>query len=110
VNLKLIGIALLASSGLAQLQTEETSTPKFEVTSVKPNKSPDLSKGLLQFLPSGRFVATNLPLIQVIAVAWNLPLQSQRLTLASGLRMQMIFTMSFTILKQPRRKARFHRD
>lgn len=61
--------------------------PEFEVTSVRPNKSPDLSKGLLQFLPGGRFVATNIPLLRVIAVAWNLPLQSQRLTLASGVRM-----------------------
>ncbi len=88
MNLKWIGIALVASIiGLAQSQTAETQTPKFEVTSVKPNKSPDLSKGVLQFLPGGRFVATNLPLIQVIAVAWNLPLQSQRLTLAPGVRM-----------------------
>jgi uncharacterized protein (TIGR03435 family) len=87
VNLKWIGIALVASIGLAQSQTAKTSTPKFEVTSVRPNKSPDLGKGVLQFLPGGRLVATNLPLIRVIAAAWNLPLQSQRLTLASGLRM-----------------------
>ena len=83
MNLRWIGIALAASIGLAQ----ETSTPKFEVTSVKPNKSPDLSKAVIQLLPGGRFVATNIPLIQVIAAAWDLPLQSQRLTLASGVRM-----------------------
>ena len=82
MTLKWIGLALLASVGLAQ-----SPTPKFEVTSVKPNKSPDLSRGLLQFMPSGRFVATNIPLIRVIAAAWNLPLQTQRLTLASGVRM-----------------------
>jgi uncharacterized protein (TIGR03435 family) len=87
MNLKWMGLALVASIGLAQSQTEKTSTPKFEVTSVKPNKSPDLSKALIQFLPSGRFVATNIPLIRVIAVAWNLPLQSQRVTLGSGVRM-----------------------
>jgi hypothetical protein len=87
MNLKWARIALVACIGLAQSQTEKTSTPKFEVTSVKPNRSPDLSKGLLQFLPAGRFVATNLPLIRVIAVAWDLRLQSQRLTLAPGLRM-----------------------
>jgi bla regulator protein BlaR1 len=68
-------------------QTDQTSPPKFEVTSVRLNKSPDLSKALLQFLPGGRFVATNIPLMRVIAVAWSLPLQSQRLTLASGVRM-----------------------
>jgi hypothetical protein len=42
MNLKWIGIALVASSiGLAQSQTEKTSTPKFEVISVKLNKSPE---------------------------------------------------------------------
>jgi uncharacterized protein (TIGR03435 family) len=87
MKLKWMGLVLVAFSGLAQSQTEKTSTPKFEVTSVKPNKSPDLSKALIQFLPSGRFVATNIALIRVIAMAWNLPLQSQRLTLASGVRM-----------------------
>jgi uncharacterized protein (TIGR03435 family) len=87
MNLKWIGIALLASIGLAQIETEKTSTPHFELISVKPNKSPDICKGLLQFLPGGRFVATNIPLIQVIAAAWNLPFQSQRLRLASGVKL-----------------------
>jgi uncharacterized protein (TIGR03435 family) len=88
MNLRWIGIALVASSiGVARSQTEKASTPKFEVISVKPNKSPDLSKELLQFLPGGRFVSTNAPLIQVIAIAWDLPLHSPRLALASGVRM-----------------------
>jgi len=87
VNLKWIGIALVASIGLAQSHIEGIATPKFEVTSVKPNKSPDFSKALIQLLPGGRFVARNIPLIQVIALAWNLPLQSQRLTIASGVKM-----------------------
>lgn len=87
-DLKLIGIALVvASIGLAQSQIEESSTPKFEVISVKLNRSPDPRKGGLQFLPNGRFLATNMPLIQVIAAAWNLPRQSQRLVLASGVQM-----------------------
>ena len=49
MKLKLIGVALVASIGLAQSQTEESSTPKFEVTSVRLNISPDLSKALMQF-------------------------------------------------------------
>jgi len=57
------------------------------VTSIKPNRSPDLSKSHFQFFRSGRFVATNLPLIRIIAAAWNLPFQSQRLTLAPGVKM-----------------------
>jgi len=87
MTLKCIGIALAASMGLTPSQKDGASTPKFEVTSVRLNKSPDLSKEVLRFLPGGRFVATNIPLIQVIAAAWNLPLQSQRLTLASGVKM-----------------------
>ena len=63
MNLNWIGIALVASIGLAQSQTENTSMLKFEVTSVKPNKSPDPDKALVQFLPGGRFVSTNVPLI-----------------------------------------------
>ena len=87
MNLKWVGITLVTSIGLAQSQMERTATPKFEVTSVKLNQSPDLSKGLLQFLPGGRFVARNLPLIQVIGAAWGLSLQSQRLVPAPGVKM-----------------------
>lgn len=87
VNLKWIEITLFAALAFGQSQTKEAATPKFELSSVKPNKSPDLNKALLQFLPGGRFVATNIPLIQVIAAGWDLALQSQRLELAPGVRM-----------------------
>jgi uncharacterized protein (TIGR03435 family) len=87
VNLKWIGIGLVASIAFAQSQAEKTSATKFEVTSVRPNKSMDPAKALVQFLPGGRFVSTNVPLIRVIAAAWGLPLQTQRLTLGSGVRM-----------------------
>jgi uncharacterized protein (TIGR03435 family) len=87
VNPKWIGVGLVASIGLAQSHTEESATPKFEVTSVKLNKSPDLRKALIQLLPGGRFIAREIPLNRVIALAWNLPLQSQRLTIASGVKM-----------------------
>ncbi len=88
MNMKCIRIALVASIGLAPAQTENISSPKFEVTSVRLNKSPDSNKALLQFLPGGRFIVTDIPpLLPVIAAAWELSLQSQRLTLASGVRM-----------------------
>lgn len=87
MSLRWIAIALAVSIGLAQAQTEKIPAPKFDVASVRPNKSPDLNKPLVQFLPGCRFSATNIPLIRVIAVAWNLTLQSQRLTLAPGVRM-----------------------
>jgi uncharacterized protein (TIGR03435 family) len=81
VTLKWIGLALLATITLAQ------STPKFDVTSVRPNKSPDPRKGLLQWLPSGRFIANDLPLKSVIAAAWSLPFRSPRLIAAPGVKM-----------------------
>jgi uncharacterized protein (TIGR03435 family) len=87
MGLKWMGPALVAAMGLAQSQTDVAAKPKFEVTSVRLNKSPDLSKGLIQFLPGGRLVVTNMPLMKIIAAAWDLPLQTQRLTLASGVRM-----------------------
>jgi uncharacterized protein (TIGR03435 family) len=88
MHLKWIAIGLVASSiGLAQAQTDKPLTPKFEVISIKLNKLPEPGKALLQFLPGGRFEATNIPLIQVIAVAWNLPLQSPRLTTGAGVKM-----------------------
>jgi hypothetical protein len=58
MNLKWIGIALVAFIGpaqpqteKAQPQTEKTSGPKFEVTSVKPNKSPEPGTGSCSFFP-----------------------------------------------------------
>jgi len=45
--------------------------PHFEVSSVKPNKSGDFRTNL-QLLPSGRLVATNLPLRALVYYAWRL--------------------------------------
>jgi bla regulator protein blaR1 len=84
VNLKCVGMALMAWLACSQTQT---SPLKFEITSVRPNNSPDPDKALVQFLPGGRFVSTNVPLIKVVAAAWGLALQSQRLILASGVKM-----------------------
>lgn len=53
--------------------------PTFEVKSVKANTSADFRGAQMQFLPGGRFVATNYPLQFVIAAAWNVPFQGPRL-------------------------------
>jgi len=55
---------------------------KFEVASVKPNKSTDFRAGLgMKTAPGGRLSMTNLPLIIVIGVAYEVPFQSsQRLS------------------------------
>jgi uncharacterized protein (TIGR03435 family) len=85
--LRLIVLIMLAQPAAFAQGDAGATTPKFEVISVKLNKAADARKALLQLLPGGRFVATNIPLIQVIALAWNLPLESQRLTLGAGVKM-----------------------
>jgi bla regulator protein BlaR1 len=72
----LVGI-LRAPATLAQ----STKPPVFEVTSVKESGAREVSKDKgVQFFPSGRFVAEGLPLTVIIAIAYGLPLQSDRLT------------------------------
>lgn len=55
------------------------SRPTFDVASIKPNSSADFRGRRMEFLPGGRFVATNLPLLFAISTAWNVPFQGQRL-------------------------------
>ena len=54
---------------------------KFEVASVKPNKSSDLRNMGIKATPGGKITYTNVPLLLVIAIAYDVPFQSaQRLT------------------------------
>src|SRR4051794_21580539 len=55
-------------------------SPAFEVASVKPHKQEDKRRPSWEFLPGGRFTATNVPLRIVIATAYNVGFQSARLT------------------------------
>jgi uncharacterized protein (TIGR03435 family) len=71
--------ALMAACLGAQSQSQ-TEPPKFEVASVKPNNSPDFRAFELHFLPGGRLVARNAPLRMIVAMAYDLPWQSSRLT------------------------------
>ena len=61
----------------AQSQAEHLA---FEVASIRSNNSTDLRGTQLQFLPGGKFVARNVPLVVIVATAYNLPFQSTRLT------------------------------
>ena len=54
----------------------------FEVTAVKPNTSRD--QPAMDFSPSGTLHIRNTPLLMLIASAYNLPFQSQRLTGVPG--------------------------
>ncbi|MBV8845310.1 MAG: TIGR03435 family protein [Bryobacterales bacterium] len=66
-------------------QSQPAERLAFEVASIKENKTQDARDGRgLQFLPGGRFVAKNIPLIILISSAYNLPPQTSRLTSAPG--------------------------
>jgi uncharacterized protein (TIGR03435 family) len=66
-------------------QSQPAERLAFEVASINENKTQDPRDGHgLQFLPGGRFVARNIPLILLIASAYNLPPQTPRLTSSPG--------------------------
>jgi len=75
-------LALLTTPlvGVGRAQPQASSTITFEAASVKPNNSADMRATNWQFLPGGRFTATNLPLFAIIALAYNVPFQSPRLS------------------------------
>lgn len=54
--------------------------PAFEVASVKPNNSADFRNTQLQFLPGGKLIIRNIPLLTIVAPAHEIPFQSPRLT------------------------------
>src|ERR1035438_6203170 len=56
-------------------------SPAFEVISVKPNNTDDFRTSRMQVFPGGRFSATALPLLALLAHAYNLPVNpSERLS------------------------------
>jgi uncharacterized protein (TIGR03435 family) len=71
---------LLVIAALSALPIQAQSGPAFDVISVKATKSDDMRRFGIQFLPGGRFVATNCPLFMMVAIAYNVPFQSSRLT------------------------------
>jgi bla regulator protein blaR1 len=66
-----ISAVLTAPRLEAQLQAPVASGLAFEVASVKPNKSGDQRQSI-QTPPGGRFIATNLPLRNLIAFAYRI--------------------------------------
>jgi uncharacterized protein (TIGR03435 family) len=71
-----LGCALSAAALSAQTAPPR---PAFEVASVKPNKSTDPRGAQMQVLPGGKVVIRNVPLLMIVAAAWNVPFQSPRL-------------------------------
>lgn len=71
----------LASLAIASCVTAQTKTaPAFVAASIK--TSPSTGPGPLgwQFLPGGRLRIQNMPLYMIVATAYNVPFQSQRLS------------------------------
>lgn len=58
----------------------QTPRPSFETASVKPNSDPDVRNGRFDFLPGGKLIVRNTPLLFILATAYNIPFQSPRLT------------------------------
>lgn len=78
---KLAQITPAASQGSMQPQhpqRPQQGAPgvKFEVASIKPTQPGDRRRPAMEFLAGGRFRATNTPLFQVLATAYNVPWQS----------------------------------
>jgi uncharacterized protein (TIGR03435 family) len=71
-------IGPLTLFAVALLQTSPH--PAFEVASVKHNKSADARDAQMQVLPGGKVVIRNVPLLMIVAAAWDVPFQSPRLT------------------------------
>jgi uncharacterized protein (TIGR03435 family) len=70
----------IVNAPLIRAQSQTAAPVAFEVASVKANKSEDRRRMGMQSTPGGRFTATNLPLYLLIAVAYSLPFQSNRLS------------------------------
>src|SRR5688572_21215200 len=68
-----IVLIMLAAAADVRAQSANEERPKFDVASVKPNKN---GGGVIGFAiqPGGRFVATDIPLKQLIRAAYTLQL------------------------------------
>jgi bla regulator protein BlaR1 len=75
-------VGVLTSSRIhAQSQaTRDSAHPAFEVASVKPNKTADNRNMGVQFLPGGGLSAKGVPLYLLIVFAYDLPIQTSRIS------------------------------
>ena len=71
----------LAALAIASCVTAQTKTaPAFAAASIKTNPSTGPGLSGWQFLPGGRLRIQNMPLYMIVAHAYNVPFQSQRLS------------------------------
>lgn len=79
LRLKLI-VLVPAVVGVAFSQTDLSRLPSFEVASIKPHKAGDSLVQLPKFLPGGKFIVAGMPLQDVIAFAYQVPIRSMQLS------------------------------
>jgi uncharacterized protein (TIGR03435 family) len=77
--ISVIVVGILGAPHL-RAQPQPAAPLTFEVASVKPNTSSDLRGMGLRSSPGGRFVATGVPLLILVATAYHLPFQSDRIS------------------------------
>lgn len=70
----------------AQISPPAAPLPSFDAASIRVTNESDPRGRSFQFLPGGRLAATRTPLVFLITVAYDLPFQSTRLTLAPGVK------------------------
>jgi uncharacterized protein (TIGR03435 family) len=75
---------LIAGIGLAGPQSAPPLRVPYEAASIKPSKPNESRRSGMEFLPGGRFRTASMPLIAIIATAYNVPWQS-----LESLRLQM---------------------
>jgi uncharacterized protein (TIGR03435 family) len=75
---------LFASFLMGALSLAAQVSPAFDAASVKLNRDPHPQGIAFQILPSGRVHIVNVPLYVIIALAYDVPFQSQTQRLSGG--------------------------
>lgn len=73
-------LALAAPLAIGVLRAQNTPAAKFEVASVKSNKSADMRFAKFQMLPGGRLSVEGVPLYALITAAYGVSFQSSRMS------------------------------
>jgi uncharacterized protein (TIGR03435 family) len=74
-----IGLAVLIGAlNASVVRSQSHASPRiaFEVASIRPSKPNDPRRSGMEFLPGGRFRSANMPLLPILATAYNVPFQS----------------------------------
>jgi uncharacterized protein (TIGR03435 family) len=83
-----LGLGSLAASGVVMVigalmlsaAVRAQSTPRYDIVSIKPHAPADRTGELPHFLLSGEFKSVNVPLLGVIAFAYDVPLRGPQLS------------------------------